>query len=237
MKRTLLHTIIGLVYFLAAVSINFSMLADVVENTSTSPVPLKRIDVPFPWVATSEISGYTEALIEVNNEGIVGDIVILKSTHRAFSLAVINTVSKTEFQPAVKDGQPVAARLIIKNHFISDRHVTVRKIGEKTRPYWVDERTVKSLVFGPLDLDQPLVRIETTAPIYPEDLMQTNLAGGVLIEFFIDEKGSVRAPTIISSSHEAFSESALEAIRLWKFSPPKSRGDPVTVRARQQLNF
>jgi TonB family protein len=193
--------------------------------------------VPFPWVAASEISGYTEALIEVNNKGIVGDIVILKSTHRAFSLALINTIRNTEFHPAVKDGQAVAAQLIIKNHFVSDLNVVDKKIIEKTPPYRVDEYTVKTLVFGQGDLDRPIVRIEAIRPTYPDDLKQTNQAGGVMIEFFIDKHGQVRAPKVVSSSHDSFSASAMEAIRLWKFNPPIRRGKPVTVRARQQFDF
>jgi len=41
-------------------------------------------------------------------------------------------------------------------------------------------------VFGQGDLDRPIVRIEAIRPTFPDDLKQTNQAGGVMIEFFID---------------------------------------------------
>jgi TonB family protein len=214
-----------------------SVMADVVEEVSIRPIPLKPIDVPFPWFATSEVSGYAEVLFEVDEGGNPRDFVILKATHRAFSIAIISSIKETRFQPAMQNGRPISVRVIHKNHFISDRQVAVRKIGDKSRPYRVDEQTVDSLVFGQHELDNPISRIETTTPNYPDDLKKSNQAGGVLIEFFIDKLGSVRAPVVISSSHEVLSKSALEAIRQWKFSPPIRKGEPVTARARQQFNF
>ena len=214
-KKTFYRLLRGLGGAVLTVVFGMSSFADVIENTPTKPIPLQPIQIPFPWFAASEVSGYAEVLFEVDEKGQPRDFIVLKETHRAFSQAVIDTIKQTRFDPARIDGQPTSARVIHKNHFVSDRQVAVRKIADKTKPYRVDENTLDPLVFGLGNLDEPVQRIRTTAPDYPEEFDKTNQDGGVLIDFFIDPQGFVRAPMVISSSHESLSKSALDAIRQW----------------------
>ena len=224
-------------FLLLAFAMHYYLRADVLEEVVTKPIPLKPIEVTYPWYARSEVSGYAEVLFEVDSNGDPRDFVILKSTHRAFSLAIINTIKEINFTPATHNGKPVSAQVIHQNHFLPDRYVAERKITEKSPPYRVNPHSLPLLVYGPRDLDNPLKALTTISPSYPANLKNTDRGGGVLLEFYVDRNGSVRAPKVISSSHEIFSQSAIEAIRQWKFSQPTRKGEPVTALARQQFNF
>jgi TonB family protein len=63
------------------------------------------------------------------------------------------------------------------------------------------------------------------------------MRGTVEIQFYIDEKGAVRLPAIKYSDRIDLAESALEAVRQWKFEPPTRNGRPVLITAVQQFDF
>lgn len=173
----------------------------------------------------------------VDEQGIPRDFVVLKETHPAFGQAIIRTIRRVTYEPAVVNGEIVRSRVTFRNHFhfvggAAMRHATEKWPSKSELPEMATAR-----VHSVNELDQPLTAVEKAAPKYPEALLEISLVGGVLVEFYVAEDGSVKAPTIISSSHQMLSESALRAIGNWKFNSPRISGKPVTVVARQQFSF
>lgn len=77
-----------------------------------------------------------------------------------------------------------------------------------------------------------------TAPVlYPDSLYGSGISGRVLVEFVVDTTGNVEKPTvgIVSSSHPAFAQAALDALRTASFRPAIRNGLPV--RQIVQLPF
>jgi TonB family protein len=66
---------------------------------------------------------------------------------------------------------------------------------------------------------------------------QATKAGTVDIEFFIDESGRVRIPTVRQSSDPELSALALAAVRQWRFEPPLREGAPVLVHIDQLFHL
>lgn len=202
------------------------------------PTPQTEISVPFPFMARHLGKGYAEVLFVVDKQGIPGDFVILKDTNPVFSQAIINTISKVRYEPAMVNGEAVPSRVIFKDYFHFQLGAAVVHATDKRPSSTSDlEQMATDRVHSPDELDQPLTAVEKTAPEYPEALLEISLGGGVLVEFYVAKDGSVKAPIVISSSHEMFSESALRAMGNWKFNAPKISGKPVTVVARQQFSF
>jgi TonB family protein len=56
--------------------------------------------------------------------------------------------------------------------------------------------------------------------------------GNADLTFVIDETGAVRVPTVVAASDHAIGLAALTAIKQWKFTPPRRRGEPVLVEVR-----
>ena len=84
------------------------------------------------------------------------------------------------------------------------------------------------------DFDRIPVPLHTVTPAYPKELAAQ---GDVTVEFYIDEQGAVRMPSVIGGPPRLLAELAVDSVRQWKFEPPTSKGRPVLVCVRQVFRF
>src|SRR5687767_512729 len=73
------------------------------------------------------------------------------------------------------------------------------------------------------DYDVPPKIVKLTKPVYPKEPFRAGVQGTVLIEFVVDETGSVRNPTI-TQSVPGLDEAALTRVKQWRFTPAQKRG-------------
>ncbi|MEO7415185.1 MAG: TonB family protein [Opitutaceae bacterium] len=76
-----------------------------------------------------------------------------------------------------------------------------------------------------------------TEVVYPTALRLTGTTGEVLVEFVVDTSGRVRDPWVVKTTHQGFSERAVEAVRSWRFSPGVRNGQVVNTRMRVPVYF
>jgi TonB family protein len=79
--------------------------------------------------------------------------------------------------------------------------------------------------------------VEAPAPTYPFNQRIAQNSGMVDLRFMVDENGSVYETIIIESSHEAFEEEALIAIRNYDYEPATFNGKPVRSATTAQIFF
>lgn len=97
---------------------------------------------------------------------------------------------------------------------------------------------IEAMIFEFSDLDDPPRPITRLQPIYPSEARRRGIEGLVTLEFIVAPDGTVRDPKIIASEPgDLFTESALRAVRRWRFSPGSREGQPVTTRVKQTVNF
>ena len=87
------------------------------------------------------------------------------------------------------------------------------------------------------DFDVRPVPVKTPPPSYPEDLKRDGITGMVAVRVHIDESGNVVECAVSKSSHEAFEQPALDAIRGWKFKPASKAGAAVKSRLIIPIKF
>ena len=88
-----------------------------------------------------------------------------------------------------------------------------------------DSSNVRSAVY-----ETPPAPIKQVPPIYPEYLRNQKLQGQVWLEVEVLENGSVGRVEVKKSLHSSkggLDESAVNAVKKWKFKPAKSDGKPV----------
>ena len=74
---------------------------------------------------------------------------------------------------------------------------------------------------------QPLFKVP---PKYPQSALRKNIEGSVLVAVTVDDLGFVRDPKILESSAGAiFDESALDAVKEFRYAPKFVDGKPVAV--------
>lgn len=82
------------------------------------PMPSKTVPPKYPAALKAEgVSGMVTMSILVDEKGNVQNPVVKKSTRPEFEQPAIEAVMKWKFEPAKKDGQPVAVQVVIPLKF------------------------------------------------------------------------------------------------------------------------
>jgi periplasmic protein TonB len=75
-------------------------------------------------------------------------------------------------------------------------------------------------------------------PNYPPFMLKAGpKSGTVVVRCVIDEKGKIRDPQIIRTTHAGFNNSVLDAVRQWTFVPGTLRGQPVDTWFELTVSF
>lgn len=92
-------------------------------------------------------------------------------------------------------------------------------------------------VFSLADLDQRPRVIFQRMPSYPPELRKRNRQGTVYIVFTVDTGGRVVNPKVDKSTDPAFDDSALDAVKQWRFEPGTRGGEKVEFKMRVPITF
>jgi TonB family protein len=92
---------------------------------------------------------------------------------------------------------------------------------------------------APLSRAVPLYKIHDADPQYPQAAMKDRLRGSVEVQFTVRPDGSTAEFAIISAQPAGiFEQSAIDAVRKWRYAPPTlPDGQQTQVRAQVRLNF
>src|SRR5262245_57175587 len=82
----------------------------------------------------------------------------------------------------------------------------------------------------------PVLREKVTA-VYPKEAADAGLEGTVILEFTVDEKGVVGDIKVKESAGHGFDESAIEAVKQFKFTPGMNDRTPVPSRITYSYKF
>ena len=81
-------------------------------------MPTKTVPPTYPNALKTEgISGMVTVSLTVDEKGNVANVVVKKSTRPEFEQPAIDAVSRWKFEPAKKDGKPVAVQVVVPVKF------------------------------------------------------------------------------------------------------------------------
>jgi protein TonB len=78
--------------------------------------------------------------------------------------------------------------------------------------------------------------IKKIEPVYPELAKRARVSGTVILTVTVDEEGNV-ADLKVLKGHPLLDDSAVAAVRQWKYSPTLLNGEPVPVIATVTVIF
>lgn len=82
-----------------------------------------------------------------------------------------------------------------------------------------------------------LTRTHTVAPAWPQSAAE-GVEGWVMMRFTVLPDGTVADVEVVRANpNGVFEESALEALRQWKFEPVQRNGEKVAQRAEIRFNY
>jgi TonB family protein len=217
----------------------FGQLGSVVpEWQSLTIVQTCRPVFPFQLTQAGVISGEAQVAINTDANGKLMEWLVVAYSHPEFAHEAVDAIKRWRFVPARLRGEPVGTTIEIYFYFEA-KGVVVSTTN-------ADILARASMFFSSRDAYQPcslrdLDRIPTpltaVAPLYSGALADRGVKGRVTVDFFIDETGVARLPSVSSHDNSELTALSIEALRQWKFEPPTRNGKPVLVRATQVFNF
>ena len=91
----------------------------------------------------------------------------------------------------------------------------------------------------PIRLDSTILQsklITTVEPILPEQAVAARVAGVVILQVTVSQKGEVSDLKVLRG-HPLLDQAAMDAVRQWKYSPTYLEGEPVAVIASVPVSF
>jgi TonB family protein len=77
--------------------------------------------------------------------------------------------------------------------------------------------------------------VRQVAPEHPSEGFR--IAGSVLVGLVVGSHGDPKDVRILRSLEKSVDQSAVEAVKQWRFEPAKKGGDPVAVRLSIEIRF
>lgn len=118
--------------------------------------------------------------------------------------------------------------------FSGGMEVLHSRIPPQVRDHVVDRMTAKRI--GGVQ-DAPPKLFVGPGPEYPHALLKAKTSGQAVVSLRIGANGQVYDPKLKSATDPAFGESALTAVRLWRFLPQVRNGRAVEASVEVPINF
>ena len=188
-------------------------------------------------------SGAASIAVAIDDTGKMTDYVVTAYSHPGFADSALAALKKWRFEPARVHGSPRNAKVDLTFRFEVEGVVVVSMTPMTYSELLRFKIFPNSMAYSACTLGQ-LDRIPTpkkvVKPVYPNALALSSRGGRVSVDFYIDQEGHVRIPSVSKETNEANQQLAAIAVTTvaqWEFEPPMSKGKPVLVLARQDFDF
>ncbi|WP_221032638.1 energy transducer TonB [Actomonas aquatica] len=224
--------------FLVALGTATSLIAAPQPSTDLQITATRQI---FPREATQRglTEGWARVALAVDAEGKLLDYLVIAASDTTFADEAKFLIRTAKFSPPREDGKPLAVRTEVAIQFRNEGLYVVSDFQAIADLYlhgrFDRARPVRAPLPSELDrLPQPR---QVLKPAYVPAHAAAGLAGRVVVDFYIDETGRVRLPSVVSSDHDELATLALQALSQWSFDPPTVDGAPTHTRVRLPFEF
>jgi len=203
-----------------------------------SPVPTTALAIAAAPEARRDKTTVVEVEFVISPDGKVGEARVVSAPVPDLDEHTLSSVRKWRFEPGERAGKRVATLTHARVAFRTEGRPIVRtEITDYAR---AKPKVAKSKANvtpdTPFDVP-PVLKHPAAVPDYPLELRAAGVEGEVLVEYIVDIRGVVVQARAVKSTHEAFAEPAVNAVRAWTFEPARKAGVPVITRVQQTVTF
>jgi len=221
-----------------------SYLMALSPRSDSSDQGLKIIQTSEPQVRTTfnqilPSYGEVRIIINVDDSGKLVDWLPVRYSHPDYYNAAVDALKEWEYKPAKKNGEPIGVRQQVVFSFESRGQVVSLTTVESVNAVFgrnLDNSEVKCVYRG-AELDTLPKPVKVVQPLWVPAIEQQPPGSGVMVDFYIDETGHPRMPTVSKYADPTLALSAVHALEQWQFSVPTHRGRPVVAHAMQWFAF
>ncbi|HZL45720.1 MAG TPA: energy transducer TonB [Opitutaceae bacterium] len=202
----------------------------------------QTVDPVYPshLLQVGVMNGKAQIAINTDSTGKLVQWLVVGYTQPEFANAALAAIKEWKYEPARLQGEPVGTTIDLAFQFSASGVVVMSAMPFDPIEARILAIKGEGFVYQPCsahDLDQIPVPTVTVTPHYTKVLADRGLKGKVTVEYYIDETGAVRMPTVSANDNSILTALALDAVSQWKFTPPTSKGRNVLVKAMQVFDF
>jgi len=182
------------------------------------PQKIKHVEPVYPEDARlAGTEGSVLVDVTIGTEGLVTDARVV-NPQPPFVESALAAVRQWRYAPTLLNGQPVEVLMTVTVRFTLNA---------------VQNPTPRVTVGGEVTEPKLLKRVE---PRYPRQAILDKTEGMVIIEAVIGTDGSILDAKALRPSPD-FEETALAAVRQWRYTPTLLNGQPVEVQMIVTIHF
>ena len=194
-------------FHLTILSMLISVAGLMAQNLDIAPRPIKTPSPTFfGRVITSD--AYVSVNLDIDKKGNVTNAIVRRSSHPSLEKPTLKAVRKWEFEPAYRNGTPVACKIV--------------------QPLTLGSNMLTSVDTKAIPLYSPKPEISRN---------RQDVEGEVGVAVSIDSAGFVTRVKVLYSTDQRLNLPVLKAIRKWQYEPAKRMGRSVSSKQIQPFVF
>lgn len=152
---------------------------------------------------------------------------MLRSLGYGLDQEAIRAVQQWRFEPSLQNGQVIRAATYVPVNFRLQRQIYDARLPSQ------GGNEVFQITDG---VTIPKIISRVVAP-YTDEARAAKLEGKIVLLIEITSAGRVENVVVLREMGKGMDESAVQAIKRWKFSPATKDGRPVAVMVTVEMNF
>jgi len=196
----------------------------------------KYVEPRFPAMAEDQgiWTGLATVAVAWEGDGSPSDVVVLRDNDPSFGNAAREAASQWRRPPSpgVREVTVYELKFMKFGVVVSRSNMVSARTAEKQA---LDPAPLRVPSSG--QLDTPLKAISQPMPEFPAAAKGHWDEARVVVEFYVDENGRVRAPAIREATAPEFATEALNVLQRWQYETPRKNGQPAVMTERWAFQF
>jgi TonB family protein len=173
------------------------------------------------------VEGTAVVYAEIAKDGSPENLRMLRSLGYGLDQEAIRAVQQWRFEPSLQNEQVIRVATYVPVNFRLQRQIYDARLPSQRG----------NEVFQMTDgVTVPKITSRVEAP-YTDEARATKLEGKIVLLIEITSAGTVENVVVLRQMEKGMDESAVQAIKQWKFSPATKDGRPVAVMITVEMNF
>jgi TonB family protein len=174
------------------------------------------------------VEGTAVVYAEIAKDGSPENLRVLRGLRHGLDQEALKTVQQWRFEPNLQNGQAVRVATYVPVRFRLDRQI----YGVQQPATGNDE--IFQVAEGGITAPRIVSRV---APTYPEEARKAKIGGTIVLFVEITTSGTVANVVVLQGLGKGMDESAVSAMKQWKFAPATKDGRPVAVMMTVEMNY
>lgn len=210
---------------------------------TTAPVPpdstklevIKSVHAAYPLEAVeNKMQGQVRLKILIDQQGNVESADMIEGDD-VFRKSAIDAAMKWKYKPYIKGGKPVRVSTTLNMNFVFTGNTEDVKDSDAHKLASLSDPSLPKRIRLSQGVSEGML-IHRVQPTYPPEARQAHVQGMVVLKAVIGKDGRINDLTVVSGAPE-LRQSALGAVRQWRYRPYALNGAPVEVDTMITVNY